>query len=158
MIEVLAAAVVACLVSLATLAAIRLHRRRMALLRYHRLRFFDVAQRVLAEDAIDDARLLKLRRMAADIDSKKTFLILGVALADTLRELGAGREAELRAGRAPQHWPDLLFHYYLAISYLHGARGVWLRATLARVLEPGAQSRNTDLIEQRVHQGRLSPA
>jgi len=46
-----------------------------------------------------------------------------------------------------------LFHsYMMSVSYRRGVRGVLLRATLARVLDPETIERGADRINWRIHE------
>jgi hypothetical protein len=154
---VIAAMIVAAVWSGVTLWA-RAHRRRMGKLAFHRGRFFDLAQRLLADDAADDTRLQQLKQLAADIDSRTIFRRLLLALGNTERDIEAGLPTASPDSRAPEGWAELMFHYYLSVSYLRAVRGIVLRARLTRVLEPGAATRNTGLLERRLHPSRLAPA
>jgi len=129
------------LVSLGIRSWAALHRRRMQKLRFHRGLFFNLAERVLTEDETTDVMLDELKRMVADIDSPHRFSVLAAAvknLADDAKPDGTLEGAEITVAR---EWQLLLFHYWLAISYLKSIRGVFLRSAMTGVLYPGSANK-----------------
>jgi len=158
MIELLAGALLAGIVSFGVMAWTRAHRRRMERLRFHRGQFFDLARRVLADAATDDGRLLQIRQMASDIDNARTFRALALGLKSHDSTVKSGRAAHAPDAPMPREWADMTFHYLVAISYTRGIRGFFLRAELLPFLDPSVGHRDLDIIEKRLHPVRLRPA
>jgi hypothetical protein len=133
------------------------HRRRLEEYRYHRDQFFARAEQFLKDDTATDAMLEGIKEMAAGIEDARNFGWLSAAVSEVSQQVMAGRFKP--SGTLPSvEWTVLLFSYYLALSYLKGVRGVFLRAALARLLDPSASARTAEAIDRRVHSARLQPA
>lgn len=158
MLEILIAILLATAISAAVKMWIKVHRLRMEGLRFHREQFFAYAERILKDGVADDAALERVRSMALEIDSARQFDVLVWAVGEVEKDMRAGRIRPTDADSGFSEWYALLFNYFLAVSYLRGIRGVLLRATMARVFDPGARGRTTGAIDRRVHAGRLQPA
>jgi hypothetical protein len=96
--------------------------------------------------------------MASDIDRATSFraLVLGMKNHETAIKSGLSKNSA--DAPMPREWPDMTFHYLVAISYIRGIRGFFLRGELLRFLDPSVGSRNLDIIEKRLHPVRLRPA
>ena len=156
MLEVVVGVLVGVPIALAVRVGLVLHARRMALLRWHRAQFFEHAEALLGAGGSDDAALLRLKTMAEDIDRPAQFDVLWSVVRELARQPEAGTPGG--EGFANPEWIALNFHYFLAVSYLRGLRGLLLRSTILRLFEPGTGGRNADLISRRVHPGRWQPA
>ena len=157
MLEIVIGAFLAAVVWGAARMWLKAHKRRMEWLRFHRGQFFIHAEKTLKNGSADDAMLVRLKSMALTIDDSRQIRPLAEAITafDNDMRLGKYKPPEKEP---PDEWSALVFNYFLALSYLKGIRGVFLRAALAQVLEPSVGGKNTEIIDRRVRSTRLQPA
>ena len=152
--EILTALVIATVVTLTVRGLVSLHRGRRETLREYRNRFYDLANKLVESDSLDDADLLRLQKMATDLDQKRTFWALWMSTRMLRRDIRQ-RALRVTGKNRPKDWPELLFNYYIAITYGHAFFGWMLRSELLLVLDPRFGPMNAADIDDRVHTGRL---
>jgi hypothetical protein len=133
------------------------HGRRRAELQFHRDQFFIHVDRVLKNGAADDARLQRLQIMADRMDDAREVARLTKAI-DTFAKDSKSGKYKPTGLEPPAEWSDAVFHYILAVSYLRYIRGLFLRAALAKTLEPSVGGENTEVIDRCAHPMRLQAA
>lgn len=100
-------------------------------------RFFAAADRLIEDPDLDDRRLDLLRWLAAAGRSRHAFVVVVRAVDDV--------EAQMRSGIVGRpieptpvmlQWHVMIFDWMMSVSYGRPIMGIWLRAKLARMLDP----------------------
>jgi hypothetical protein len=125
------------------------------LLRRHRDAFFAIPERLSQDDELDDGRLLRLREMNKDICSGLAFEPIVKAAHELEREQSNDTRAPANV-TLPAGWGELVYNYFMAVSYTRTIRGILLRAQLFGLADPRNASSSSDAIEKRVHDPRLT--
>lgn len=157
MLELAIAAAAATVASLFVRFYVAVRRRRLAQLRFHRSRFFELAHTLLKDGGIDDFRLLRIRAMAVDMDDPRMVMLLLSAVVEFNRKLQSGEYHPSENATLPEQWGVLVYDYFMAISYTRITFGWLIRSLLARVLDPKNSALNTDFIDRQVHSMHLQP-
>jgi hypothetical protein len=154
MIEIVAGVVIGGLIAFAVRMLADLHRRRVERMYDFRGKFFAAAERVLDQDRVADTELSALREMTREIGNPRSFdaLLRAVISIETKARMGDAAATPLRY---PDEWYPVLLNYFMALSYLKGIRGIYLRSLLAALLDPSTGNRNVEIIDRRIHAGHL---
>jgi hypothetical protein len=151
MLEVLIGALLAVPISAAIKSMLLSHRNRRERLYFHRAQFFDIAQKMTQDDALDQEALARIDKMTSDMDDPALFRRLRRAVSELEQETAATGPYPCSAVRLHPDWAALCYNYVLALSYKRPFQGFLVRSRLAHLLDPRTSARTTDIIDQRIH-------
>lgn len=155
MLEALVALCIAGPLALAIRGWLYVRTRRVATQRFYRDRFYDIAERIYTDERLSDAMLGTLSELVAELDDPRMFGTLWKASRALENEIGVRRATPVLRLPAEdavrREWATLFYNYMLSVSYRHLIRGILLRATLARVLDPETIERGAEGINWRIH-------
>jgi hypothetical protein len=159
MLEVIAALCIACLATLAIRGYLRARGKRLSTQRFYRDRFYDIAERIYNSEALSDDFPDRIRAMVDDLDDPRMFGKLWRAVCAFESQTGPHRDRPnfhpITDEAVRREWVTLLHSYLMAVSYYRGFRGILVRATLARALDPETIESSAETINWRIHKWPL---
>jgi hypothetical protein len=101
-------------------------------------RFLELGRALAEHEALDESHLKKIGWYALNLTQWRTFWILLVALRSADANIRAGQTAgRVRVpASAAGDWHAMFYAWMMAVSYSRPLMGIWMRAKIAKILDP----------------------
>lgn len=107
-------------------------------LRVYSDRFLELARALAEHEALDESHLKKIGWYALNLTHWRTFWVLLLALRSADANIRAGQTTRrvLVPASAAGDWHAMFYAWMMAVSYSRPLMGIWMRAKIAKILDP----------------------